>query len=263
MLWAQMEQWAMKLFTGWVVSAGLVFVAATANAQGLAPQAGGSLGTRVSDVSGPYATVMPPEAPTPGYGPRYYERSDGPALLPPQEVYTILRDNGFSPLGIPRQRGLFYVIGVIDRGGEDGRLVIDARNGRIIRFMPAFRMGSNSNYNEGVTGSYGPPGALPPIGEDFRGAPQPPAGVPKMASRTPPVPLPKTPPPHAGDIKPEAKPLAAKPATEPPAQQSAAVQAKPVDAPVHPPAAVPIVEAKPSASEIKPTQEMPKAQGLD
>ena len=66
----------------------------------------------------------------------------GPALLPPQEVYTVLRENGFSPLGVPQQRGFVYTIAVIDRGGEDGRLVIDARNGRIVRFMPAYRMGA-------------------------------------------------------------------------------------------------------------------------
>ena len=91
--------------------------------------------TRVSDVGGPYA-AMPPEAPPPGYGPR---------LLPPLEVYTIVRESGFSPLGIPQQRGLVYTISVIDRGGDDGRLVIDARSGRIIRFVPAYRMGDNFN----------------------------------------------------------------------------------------------------------------------
>ena len=57
----------------------------------------------------------------------------------------MLRDNGFSPLGIPRLRGFVYTIAVIDRGGEDGRLIIDARNGRIIRFMPAYRMGERFN----------------------------------------------------------------------------------------------------------------------
>jgi hypothetical protein len=260
-----MERWVMKLFTGWIVSAGLVFTAATANAQGLPPvQIAGSPYTAVSDVSGPYAAVMPPEAPPPDYGPRYYEPSYGTALLPPQEVYAVLRDNGFSPLGIPRLRGLFYVIGVIDRGGEDGRLVIDARNGRVLRFTPAYRVGSNTGYNENAPRGYGPAGVLPPISEDFRGAPRPPVAVPQMASRTPMVPLPKASPPHAADIKPDAKPLAAKPALAPPAQQSAAVQAKPAETPIaHPPAAVPIVEAKPSAPEIKPTQEMPKAQGLE
>ena len=54
-----------------------------------------------------------------------------------------MRENGFSPLGVPQQRGLFYTIAVIDRRGDDGRLVIDARNGRIVRFMPAYRMGDN------------------------------------------------------------------------------------------------------------------------
>ncbi len=40
------------------------------------------------------------------------------ALLPPQEVYTVVRESGFSPLGMPRQRGFVYTIAVIDRGGE-------------------------------------------------------------------------------------------------------------------------------------------------
>src|SRR6267154_1655012 len=140
----------MKLFTGWAVSAGLVLVAAAANAQVLAP---GGIGpaTRVSDVGSPYA-AMPPEAPPPGYGPR---------LLPPMEVYSIVRESGFSPLGIPQQRGLVYTISVIDRGGDDGRLVIDARTGRIIRFMPAYRMGDN--FNDDLNAAYGPVGPLPPV----------------------------------------------------------------------------------------------------
>ena len=63
----------MKLFTGWVLAAGLVLAATGANAQ-MAP---------VSDVGspglgGPYA-AMPPEAPRPGYG-------YGPTLLPSTEV---------------------------------------------------------------------------------------------------------------------------------------------------------------------------------
>jgi hypothetical protein len=253
----------MKLFTGWVMSAGLVLAATAANAQIPAPyQVGGPGYTAVSDVAGPYAAAMPPEAPMPGYGPRYYEPSYEPALLPPREVYAILRDNGFSPLGIPRQRGLFYVIGAIDRSGEDGRLVIDGRNGRIIRFMPAYRMGNN--FNDDVPGAYGPTGApagpLPPI-SNLRGAPRPPASVPQMASRTPAVPLPKAAPPHAADVKPEVKPLAAKPAPEP-AQQSAAVQTTPSEAPAKPQPAVPIVEPKPTP-KIQPTQPMPMAQGLE
>src|ERR1035437_9126004 len=206
---------AMKLFTGWVMSAGLVFTAAAANAQVLVPyEIGRSPHEVVSDVDGPYA-AMPPEA----AGPRYY----GPTLLPAPEVYTIVRESGFSPLGIPQQRGLVYTISVIDRGGDDGRLVIDARTGRIIRFMPAYRMGDN--LNDALTATYGPVGPLPPISMT-RGVPRAPGPVPRVASRTPSVPLPKAPPPHAGEVK----PLAAKP-VPPPAQQAAAAgQGKPAEA---------------------------------
>jgi hypothetical protein len=236
----------MKLFTGWAVSAGLVLIAAgAANAQTLAPpDAGSSPYSRVSDVAGPYA-AMPPEAAVPRYG---------PILLPPQEVYTVVRENGFSPLGIPRQRGLFYTIAVIDRGGDDGRLVIDARNGRIVRFLPAARMGDN--YRDDLSAGYGPAGSLPPI-NNLRGVPRPPAPVPQVASRTPVVPLPKASPPHAG----EPKPQAAGPAVAP-AQQSAAIEAKPAAAAPPSPAAAPApVQAAPP--QILPTQEMPKVQGLE
>ena len=238
----------MKLFTGWVMSAGLVFTAAAANAQVLAPyELGRSPYSVASDVDGPYAG-MPPEAP-----PRY---GYGPTLLPPREVYTIVRESGFSPLGIPQQRGLVYTISVIDRGGDDGRLVIDARTGRIIRFMPAHRMGDN--FNDDLTGSYGPVGSLPPV-RAVGGPPRPPASVPHVASRAPSVPMPRAAPPRAG----EATPLAAKPAPVP-AQQSAAVQAKPADAQAVPQVAAPAtVEAKPAAPQIQPTQEMPKVQGLE
>ena len=237
----------MKLFTGWVISAGLVVMAAGANAQGLAPYESGASPYRVvSDVEGPYA-AMPPDIPAPRYG---------PSLLPPTEVYTVLRENGFLPLGIPRQRGLVYTISVIGRGGDDGRLVIDARNGRIIRFIPAYRMGDN--FNDDLIGTYGPVGSLPPVSA-VRGPPRPPATVPHVASRTPSVPMPRAAPPRAT----EAKPLAAQPAPAP-TQQSAAVQAKPADAQTPPQVAAPAtVEAKPAAPQIQPTQEMPKVQGLE
>lgn len=225
----------MKQFTGWIMSAGLVFTAAAANAQALAPyQTGRTPYAAVSDFERPYA-AMPEMAPVPRYG---------PMLLPPQEVYAIIRDNGFSPLGIPRQRGFVYTIAVIDRGGDDGRLVIDARTGRILRFMPADMMGDNFNRDM----SYGPAGRLPPPSE-VRGGPRPPASIPHVASRTVPVP--------------KASPLAAKPAPQP-AEQSASVQPKPADAQPTPPAAAPTAgQAKPAAPPILPTQAMPKVQGLD
>jgi hypothetical protein len=233
----------MKLFTGLVISAGLVLTPGAANAQVLVPyEIGNSSYNAVSDIDEPYV-AMPSEVPVPRYGPR---------LLPAPEVYTILREGGFSPLGVLQLRGFVYMISVIDRGGDDGRLMIDARTGRIIRFIPAYRMGGN--FNERLPVAYGPAGS-PPIGT-IRGVPRPPASVPRVASRTP-VPLPKASPPHPGDVT----PLVAKPAAEP-VQQSAAVATKPADAPTTPQAVAP-AEAKPAAPQIQPTQEMPKVQGLE
>ena len=233
----------MKRFTGWIMSAGLVLGAAAANAQGLAPYGTDrSPYAAVSDFAGPYGSYAPrPEATE---APRY---GYGPSLLPPQEVYTVLRENGFSPLGIPQLRGLVYTIAVIDRGGNDGRLVIDARTGRIIRFMPAGRMGDN--FNGDVRGAYGSAEPLAPISR-VRGVPRPPASIPHLASRTVPVP--------------KASPLVAKPAAEP-AERSAAIQPKPADAPPPVPPAAPatVGQARPPAPAIQPTQEMPKVQGLE
>ena len=242
----------MKLITGWVMTAGLVLAATAANAQVSAPYgAGRSHATVVSDVGGPYA-AMPREAPGPGYG---------PTLLPPTEVYTVVREAGFSPLGIPQQRGFVYTISVIDRGGDDGRLIIDARTGRIIRFMPAYRMGDN--LNEDLTITYGPvgPGSLPPVSH-VRGPPRPPLAVPRVASRTPSVPMPKASPAQPA----EPAPLAAKPATEPAQRSAAAPLAKPADAQAAAPVSAPAaVDAKPAPPQVQlqPTQAMPKMQGLD
>jgi hypothetical protein len=267
----------MKLFSGWVMSAGLVLVAGAANAQMLAPyDSGRSPYTAVSDVDGPYAAMPSDEAP-----PR-----TGPMLLPAREVYTVVRESGFSPLGVPQQRGVFYTIAVIDRDGADGWLVIDARNGRVVRMMRADRMGDNTNGE--LTQQYGAVGPQPPV-SNIRGGPRPPASIPRVASRTPSVPIPKAAPLRAG----EPKTLAAKPAPEPaqpsaaaqpsqsaqpsqpvqpseaaqssaPPQQSAAVQVKPAEVETTPHAAAPApVEAKPAAPPIQPTQEMPKVQGLE
>ena len=261
----------MKLFSAWVMSAGLVLVAGAANAQMLTPyDAGRSPYAAASDIDGPYA-AMPPDETAP---------RAGPMLLPAREVYTVVRENGFSPLGIPQQRGLFYTIAVIDRGGAEGWLVIDARDGRVVRLMRSDRMGDNANGE--LTQQYGPVGAQPPV-STIRGGPRPPASIPRVASRTPLVPIPKAAPLRTG----EPKTLAAKPAPEPaqsseaaqpsqaappsaaaqptaPPQQSAAIQVKPAGVETIPQAAAPApVQAKPEATLIQPTQAMPKVQGLE
>jgi hypothetical protein len=242
----------MKFFTGCVAAAALALAVTAAQAQ--VPARGAMIA--VSDFDGPYA---PPEAAPPppryGYGYGYEERGPAPMLLPPTEVYAVLRENGFSPLGIPRLRGSVYTIAAIDRRGEDGRLVIDARDGRILRFMPAAdAYGMAPAYEQPAVAPYRPESALPPPTMVRSGPPRPPAPIPHVASRT--VPLPKAAPPREAPVA--AKP--AEPAT--PQAQAAAVQAK--SAEVAAQAAAPTVgQAKSPAAAILPTQEMPAAQGLN
>ena len=223
----------MKLFTG-SLAAGLVVIVSGAQAQVPGPYANGRA---------PYAAMSDFDAPYAG-GPRY---GSGPSLLPSIEVYSVLRDNGFSPLGIPRLRGFVYTIAVIDRSGEDGRLVINARNGRIIRFLPGYRGGIFANFNEEPPVMQGTPGAPQP--GDARALAHPPQSIPKAASRT--VPLPK------------ANPLAAKPAPAP-VQQAAAPQPRPAEVQAAAPQATTTgsAPAKP-APQVAPTQDMPSMQGLE
>lgn len=261
----------MKFFTGCVVAAALALAASAGYAQVPASGIPGGGVIAVSDFDGPYA---PPEAAPPppprygyGYGYGYEERGPAPELLPSTEVYAVLRDNGFLPLGIPRLRGSVYTIAVIDRRGDNGRLVIDARDGRILRFMPAAdAYGMAPAYHERAVGPHGPQSALPPPTVIRSGPPRPPASIPHVASRT--VPLPKaaprrgeTPVVAAKPAEPTAQqaqaPQQAQPAQAQPTQQTAAVQAKPAEA-----AAPTVGQAKP-APTILPTQDMPAAQGLD
>ncbi|MEZ0056790.1 hypothetical protein ABIF26_002298 [Bradyrhizobium elkanii] len=216
----------MKLFTGSVAAAALALSAAAAEAQ-LATSAriGSPLLVRVSDMDGPYA-AMPEVPPPPRFG-------RVPSLLPPVEVYTVLRENGYLPLGAPRQRGFVYTISVIDQGGDDGRLVIDARDGHIIRFTPASRLGDN--YEEEMSATDGPVGPMPrPIQARV---PRPPLPIPHVASR---VPVPKRSPlsakaqapapaaqaPAAQAPAPAAQAAAPQPATPEPAQAAAPTPAE-------------------------------------
>jgi hypothetical protein len=243
----------MKLFTG-SLAAGLVLLAGSAQAQVPGPYENGRPRyTAASDFGAPDA-VTPHAVPGPQYapGPRY-GYSPGPGLLPSTEVYSVLRDNGFLPLGIPRLRGFVYTIAVIDRGGADGRLIIDARNGRIIRFLPAYR--TDDNFDQEQSALRGPFMAQPPQAQaapqaqapdQVQAAPRPsrPAHV---ASRA--VPMPK------------ASPIAAKPAPAP-VQQAAAPAPKPAAVSAAAPVTTGSAPAKP-APQIAPTQDMPTAQGLE
>lgn len=233
----------MKLFTGYL-AAGLVLVAGGAQAQVPGPYAGRAPWIAASDFDAPYA-VAPRPVPGPYYGAGPQD-GYGPSLLPSTEVYAVLRDNGFSPLGIPRLRGMVYTIAVIDRGGEDGRLTIDARNGRIIRFVPSDRSGDNFYEEQGSL--RGAPPVPPPAIIEGTARPVRPAA--QVASRAVPVPKPS--------------PLAAK-AEAAPIKQAAVPAPKPVEARAAAPVTTGSAE-KPAQKpdvEVAPTQDMPKAQGLE
>lgn len=268
----------MRIFLGSMMSAA-VLMSGAAQGQALPPLRG-DIPTviRASDVGGSYAPVYGPP-------PRVYEETVpsraygvlrsgyGMAMLPLREVYAIVREAGFSLLGMPQQRGDIYTVAAVDQNGEDGRLVIDARSGQIIRFLPAYGMREGPRAevfirDEAAAGPMLPQYRRPPFV-----AVEPAAPAQRLASRTPTVPLPKKPPAHAvaAPAKPVAaavaKPVtiapAAAPAAAAPVQQSAVtepkvIEAKPAETPAAavPPAAVK-VETPPTvaapATEAKPT----------
>ena len=250
----------MKLLAGCVVSAGLVLAGFSANAQMLGPQTPGSHGAgqspyqNVSDFDEPYGGVPPAPPPygappparygaPPAYAPPRVPYGYEPALMPPHEVYAVLRENGFLPLGIPRRQGLTYQIAAMDPDGEDGHLVIDGRNGRILRFMPASPWGLP--HASELSGPYGAQAAMPPP-TAVRGL-RPPAPIPNVANRdvgSRPVPLPAPKPTETAAAQPRPQPH--------------------VSAAAPPPVATgTIVDAKPPQPVVKPTQDMPPVQGLE
>lgn len=261
----------MKLLVG-AVSASLL-AAFAAQAEPFGPAGARAPYTAVSDIDEPYQDLPPPPAAVPappryGYGPgadygyrdqRYTPpapvyRQDGyqpdygyaPAFLPVHEVYAILRDNGFSPLGAPRQRGNVYVVAVLDRDGEDGKLVVDARSGRIIRFVPAFQWGEQYERMRYEPAPRGGLDRLPPptvIRADPRLAPPIPA-APRIATAA----------------APQQAPRVAAPAVRPaaPSPQTAALAPKPAEAsrPAAPrPADIKPADAKPA--DVKPAETRP------
>ncbi|MGY4303698.1 hypothetical protein ACVIJ6_000941 [Bradyrhizobium sp. USDA 4369] len=311
----------MKLLVG-AVSASLL-AAFAAQAEPFGPAGARAPYTAVSDIDEPYQD-LPAAVPAPpryGYGPgadygyrdqRYTPpapayRQDGyqpdygyaPAFLPVHEVYAILRDNGFSPLGAPRQRGNVYVVAVLDRDGEDGKLVVDARSGRIIRFVPAFQWGEQYERMRYEPAPRGGLDRLPPptvIRADPRLAPpmpaapriataasprvaapavRPAAPSPQTAALAPkPAEAPKPAAPRPADIKPaDARPADVRPADtrpveakleQPKAEQPKASESKPVEAKA-PDIKAPGTKAPEiKASETKPLEaKVPEAKPLD
>jgi hypothetical protein len=185
-------------------------------------------------------------------------------VLPPYQVATIVRSSGYIPLGPISRRGWVYTMAAAGPRGIEGRLVIDARTGRIMRFAPALAVGDAL--------AYGPPPGPPLYQQDYRRAPRPPAPVPHVAKGHSAAPKVASQPPSAppvsaatasnssGAAKNAATSEAQQPAAPPAAERPA--EAKPVAAiGATPPPPAPA----PTASTLKlwPTQAMPPVQPLN
>jgi hypothetical protein len=196
---------------------------------------------------------------------------DARPVLPPIQVVAVLRSTGYSPLGQMTQRGWVYTVPALDPNGDDGRLIIDARTGRIMRFIPA--MAVDERLNDRMAMMYGPPGPPPATYAgyenrrgsllDMRRLPRPPAPVPRA---------------HRPASKNASRVPQSAPAGAAPAQQTAAPANEP-SAAVKPAPAVTMVEKKsaaatvgaatasstpaPSTLKLWPTQAMPEVQTLE
>lgn len=197
-------------------------------------------------------------------------------VLPLPQVVAVLHAGGYSPLGPVTQRGWIYTVAALDPNGDDGRLIIDARTGRIIRFIPA--MVVDEHLNERMAMAYGPPG--PPSMAmaryegrrggllDLRHAPRPPAVVPSTARRPAPKIVARHPQQKTGPAAVQATPAA--PAAQPQATDAKSVtpatvgvaQSAGANSTAAKPAASP-AEVKPPEIKLLPTREMPPAQTLE
>ena len=133
---------------------------------------------------GPYAAVPSARYLRPG--------PDARPVIPPVQIVGVLRSSGYSPVGQITQRGWVYTVAALDPNGDDGRLIIDARTGRIMRFIPAMEV--DARLRDRMAMMYGPPGPPPPVEAgyairrgsllDLRRSPRPPAPVPHAAQRS-------------------------------------------------------------------------------
>lgn len=178
------------------------------------------------------------------------------ATVPPREAIRMLRSTGYTVLSRPRPAGLvLYSIAVITPRGDDGRIYMDIRDGRLVRFVPGYALTARTD--DEIELAYNPPSPPPAAAAPRKPAP---TAAPKTASR-PPATTTGTAPSSAKQAAPklpENKPVETKPAQAAPAAPVAAATPVPQTAGVAPKPA----EAKPPVV-IQPTQEMPAVMGLE
>ncbi|MBI3699482.1 MAG: hypothetical protein HY242_03430 [Afipia sp.] len=177
-------------------------------------------------------------------------------VLSPADIALALRANGFSMMGQVSRRGRVYTAAVLDRRGDDGLAVVDARSGAIIRFIPGFA--ANARLDAKLAELYGSPG-VPLAGPDLSRARKPKSSTAaretaqKLAAHTPDALS-----PAARHVPP--KPEAVKPVAE--VQQPVASQSNPADAhaEMKPESSAP---TKPPELKLWPTMAMPDVQTFE
>lgn len=204
---------------------------------------------------GPYAAIPP------SYG---RPAPDARPMLPPAQVVAVLRSSGYSPLGRITQRGWIYAVAALDRNGDDGRLIIDARTGRILRFVPAMEVDATLNDRMArnyESMAYGPPVPPAPAGRAYEtpraSLPRPPTAVPHATA--------KRPAPKVASRMPQSAPAAA-PARQPAAGSAgtnAENKAARVTVGAASASAAPATPAPSSDVKLWPTQKMPDVQPLE
>ena len=102
-------------------------------------------------------------------------RSAAPGVLPPYEIVTIIRSTGLDPLGRPMRRGAIYALHAIGRDGDEVRVLVNARSGKIVSVTPL------------ATASRLPPEAALERYEPMPSATYIPPGRPELYEAEPPV----------------------------------------------------------------------------
>ncbi len=81
--------------------------------------------------------------------------------LPPQEVMALVRSTGLQPLGRPERQGPvngvqgpIYGVKALNRAGQEVRVIVDARMGRILKIVPIPQDAAAAPYDR-------PPGIVP------------------------------------------------------------------------------------------------------
>jgi hypothetical protein len=77
----------------------------------------------------------------------------GFAGLPPYEILAIVRSAGLDPVSRPARQGPVYVLRALNPAGQEVRVVVDARMGRIVKVVAVAPTDP---------GAFAPPASIPP-----------------------------------------------------------------------------------------------------